>query len=100
TFRIILGKTPEFMAKELVIVPPATPVRIGQSVNRFEVIDKASKRDLTNAATWSISPEGELAFTGIAGVLDARNAVSGKTYHLTAAYQGLTASYQIVVAAE
>lgn len=88
---------------ELRIIPPGTPVRAGQDINLFRVEGKYSdntRENVTGGATWTTSAPNELAVRATPGVLDARRAVAGRSYTVTASFGGKTASMIVTVVGE
>jgi hypothetical protein len=89
--------------QEITIEAPKTPVRVFQTYNAFKANGKysdGSVRDLTGTVVWSTSGPDELRVTDAAGVLDAMEAVAGKSYLLKASYQGITGERIVAVVDE
>jgi hypothetical protein len=89
--------------KEIVIDAPKTPVRVFQTYNAFKASGKysdGSVRDLTGSVTWTTSAPDELRVSDAAGVLDAMEAVAGKSYLLKASMAGIVGERIVAVADE
>lgn len=100
-------KPEERTLQELEIIAPNTPVRIGQEINLFSLkakyVDaKGTKTEemVTGTATWRSSHPEELRISPSPGIIDARDAVSGKSYTIFADFEGKTAQLTVVVEPE
>jgi hypothetical protein len=90
----------------------ASPVRIGQDINFFELIAtyrekrkndtefREVERKVTGAGVWSTSEPNELKATLSPGIIDARSAVAGKEYKIFATFEGKSAEFVIRVEPE
>ncbi len=95
------GKQRELL--ELKIALPKTQIRVGQELNLFTAEAKYSDsttENVTGGASWSTSEPKELQARLAPGVIDARNAVAGKTYSVTATFQSKTATIPVTVVGE
>jgi hypothetical protein len=105
-FRVAL-KPEERTLQELEIIAPNTPLRIGQDINFFglkaKYVDATGAKTeemATGAATWRSSHPEELRISASPGIIDARDAVSGKSCTIFADFEGKTAQLTVVVEPE
>lgn len=103
TIRIAI-KPEERVLEKIEIISPKTPLRVGQEINFFSLkakyVGSDELEDVTGAASWRSSLPDELRVSLIPGIIDARDAISGKSYSIFADFEGKTAELKVLVEQE